>query len=143
MKPRTYPINRRRMPSRPPNVVTALRRKYAELKGRNDTEAMAHVAATLLLFDPACDVASIDAVRPYRPDRRRWSRTVLDIMRRSNRPLKARELARMVMQAQGVDPDDEKRLVSISCGLQAVLGRLADQGLVEITGKPRRWALAR
>jgi hypothetical protein len=48
----------------------------------------------------------------------------------------------MVMTARGVDPADHARMLSISCGLQAVLGRLADEGLVAVTGKPRRWAIA-
>ncbi len=136
------PTSRRRLPGRAPYVVTALRRKYAELKGRSDAEGMAHVGATLVMFSPGEDLAKIAAVRPYKADRERWSRTALSIMRDDRTPLRARELARKVMAAQGVDTSDTKRLVTIACSLQITLGRLAEQGLVEISGKPRRWALA-
>lgn len=136
------PTSRRRLPGRAPYVVSALRRKYAELKGREDAEAMAHVGATLRLFSPAEDLAAIPAVRPYKAERERWSRTALSILRTAEKPLRARELARLVMVAHGVDPTDQARLVSISCGLQAVLRRLADQGVMAVSGKPRRWALA-
>lgn len=136
------PTSSRRLPGRAPYVVTALRRKYAELKGRSDAGAMAHVGATLLLFSPGEDLTSIRAVRPYKADRERWSRTALAIMRADHTPLRARELARKVMVVQGVDLSDTKRLVTIACSLQLTLGRLAAQGLVEIAGKPRRWALA-
>jgi hypothetical protein len=94
------------------------------------------------MFSPGEDLAKIAAVRPYKADRERWSRTALSIMRDDRTPLRARELARKVMAAQGVDTSDTKRLVTIACSLQITLGRLAEQGLVEISGKPRRWALA-
>jgi len=55
--------------------------------------------------------------------------------------LKAFELARLVMSAQGVAPD-RRTLFSIGYSLQAVLARLERQGLVKITGKPRRWSIA-
>jgi hypothetical protein len=34
-------------------------------------------------------------------------------------------------------------MVSIECSMQAVLLRLAQRGLVVVSGKPRRWAIAR
>jgi hypothetical protein len=63
------------------------------------------------------------------------------MLKAADRPLRARELARLVMMDRGVPLDDHKRLLSISCGLQAVLGRLAEKGLVSVAGKPRRWAI--
>ncbi|HEY8004165.1 MAG TPA: hypothetical protein VIE16_08055 [Phenylobacterium sp.] len=131
-------------------VIRALREKYGKLKGllaaspgsNQLASDLAHVGAVLAMFDPDADLDAVPVIRPYKPSRERWSRTALRILRTADRPLRARELARMVMVAQGVDPSDQRRLVSISCGLQAVLGRLADQGLVVTTSKPRRWAVA-
>lgn len=142
MKEAPRPTSRRRLPGRPPYVVSALRRKYAELKGMGDSEGLAHVGATLRIFSPGEDLDAIPAVRPYRADGERWSRTALAILRTADKPLRARELTRLVMQVHGVDPDDQRRLFTISCSFQAVLGRLADRGFVVTTGKPRRWALA-
>ena len=132
-------------------VINALRLKYGRLKGLLAANAgsnqlasdLAHVGAVLLMFDPGADLDAIPVRRPYKPHRERWSWTALRILRTADRPLRARELARMVMVAQGVDPTDHGRLVSISCGLQGVLGRLAAQGLVYTVGKPRRWAVTR
>ena len=141
--PYIYPTSRRRLPGRVPYVVSALRRKYAELKGRDDTEAMAHVGATLLLFDPAADLASIPAVRPYKPARGRWSRYALDILRTANEPMRPTDLAVRVMAMQGFDPADYKLRRGIMIDLVVVLSRLAEQGVVVASGKPRRWAAAR
>lgn len=131
-------------------VINALRLKYARLKGQlalapgsnQVVTDMAHVGAVLDMFDPALDLDAIPMRRPYKAQRERWSRTALRILRTSDKPLRARELARLVMTAHGVPLDDHKRLLSISCGMQAVLGRLQAQGLVVTTGKPRRWAVA-
>jgi hypothetical protein len=131
-------------------VINALKRRYGLAKGQlaanpGSNQAavdLAHLAAVLVMFDPELDLASIPTVRPYKAQRERWSRTALRILRTSDRPLRARELARMVMTAHHVPLEDHKRLLSISCGLQAVLGRLQAHGLVYTVGKPRRWAVA-
>lgn len=94
-------------------VATALKRKYGELKGRDaylfaDHAAiradMAHVGAVLAMFDPGADLAAIPARRPKKPNGGRWTRTALGILKRANRPLKAYELARLVMSELGVPP---------------------------------------
>ena len=136
------PTSRRRMPGRPPYVVSALRRKYAELAGLGDTDAVGHVGATLLLFDPSADLASIPAVRPYKPARGQWSRHALDILRTANEPMKAGELAVRVIAMQGLDPDDLALRRRVIIDLVIVLSRLTDQGIVVASGKPRRWAVA-
>jgi len=131
-------------------VINALSLKYARLKGQQAlapgsnqvAEDLAHVGAVLAMFDPTLDLDAIAPRRVYKLNRERWSRTALRILRTADRPLRARELARMVMTAHRVPLDDHKRLLSISCGLQAVLGRLKAQGLVYTVGKPRRWAVA-
>jgi hypothetical protein len=132
-------------------VINALSLKYARLKGQlalapgsnQVVTDMAHVGAVLRMFDPTLDLDAIPARRPYKPRRESWMGTALSILRRSDRPLQARELARMVMRAKGIPLDDHRRLLSISCGVQNVLGRLKAQGLVYSVGKPRRWAVVR
>jgi len=132
-------------------VATALKRKYGELKGRDaylfaDHAAiradMAHVGAVLAMFDPGADLAAIPARRPKKPNGGRWTRTALGILKRANRPLKAYELARLVMSELGVPPD-RATLFSIGCALQSSLARLEARGLVRSVGKPRRWAVLR
>jgi hypothetical protein len=137
------PTSRRRLPGRPPYVVTALRRKYAELKGVGDTEGMAHVGATLILFDPSADLAAIPAVRPYTPVRGHWGRCALDILRTANEPMTPTDLAARVMVQQGFDPSDYQMRRGIMIDLVVVLTRLSKDGLVVASGKPRRWAVAR
>ena len=138
-----YKLNRRRLPGRAPYVVTALRRKYAELRGTGDAEAMAHVGATLLLFDPSADLANIPAIRPYKPARGHWSRDALDILRTANEPMRPTDLAARVMAKQGLDPSDEKLRRGIMIDLVVVLTRLAEQGFVVASGRPRRWCVTR
>jgi hypothetical protein len=124
-------------------VVTALRRKYAELLGLGDGETIAHVGKTLLLFHPDEDLAAIAPIRPYKPDRERWTPTVLRVLMREARPMTGRELAYRVMEAHALDPQDFRRLKSIECGLHIVLGRMEGSGVVRVgQGRPKRWALA-
>ncbi len=84
------PTSTRRLPGRTPFVVSALRRKYAEVKGRGDAEAMAHVGATLLMFAPDEDLTQIGAIRPHKAVRERWTVTALGILRRANAPMTGR-----------------------------------------------------
>jgi hypothetical protein len=140
--------------ARRPNlyVILALKRRYGRCKGElaagdlfTDRERiladMGHLGAVLAMFEPDIDLAAIPTIRPYKPNRGRWSRTALSILRKADHPLKAFELARLVMVAQGVAPD-RRTLFSIGYSLQSVLARLQARGLVVATGKPRRWALA-
>ncbi len=65
-----HQTSRRSPPGREAYVVTALRRKLAELKGlaaygdTAATEAIKHVAATLLLFKRDEDVSAVPALPP-------------------------------------------------------------------------------
>lgn len=86
MASRLYPYNRRRLPGHRAYVVTALRRGYGELNGHGDAEAMAHVGATLLLFNPVEDLAAVSAIRPFKGTRERLMRTVLDTLHKAERP---------------------------------------------------------
>jgi len=129
-------------------LLFGLKRRYAQTlgairKGEDRAGDLAHLAAVILMFSPVEDLAAIRPVRPYRARTRGWSRTAIRLLRAANRPLRGRELARLVMQAHGVDPADMRTLVSIECGMQPILLRLADSGVVEATGKPRRWSVVR
>jgi hypothetical protein len=138
--------------ARRPNlyVIAALTKRYGRAKGelglltadREKVKAdMAHLGAVLAMFEPGIDLDAIPPRRPYKPARGRWNRTAMEVLRKANHPLKAFELARLVMSAQGVPPD-RATLYSIGYSLQAVLVRLERQGLVVATGKPRRWSIA-
>jgi hypothetical protein len=129
------------------HVLSALKRRYAQTLGLvrigadGAADDLAHLAVVIAMFNPNEDLSAIRAVRPYKADRERWHRSVLRILKATDRPLRARELARMVMAAHEADPSDRGRLLSISCGLQATLGRLEAQGFIQCSGKPRRWQL--
>ena len=133
------------------HVLFALKDKYARTLGAlreadgDRVRVMAdleHLAHVIRMFAPDEDLAMITPRRPYKPNRQRMTKAPLGVLRTANGPLQARELARLVMKAQDSDPCDHERMISISCGLQSVLAKMAERGDVVITGKPRRWALA-
>ena len=141
MATRLYPLNRRRLPGREAYVVTALRRKYAELKGLGDTEVMAHVGATLHLYKPGEDLDAIPAIRPYRPQRSKYMKDAFTVLRQANEPMTARAIARRVLEAHNV-PLVRRNLQRVECSLHAVLERLEGEG-VEIVGiDPKCWRTA-
>jgi hypothetical protein len=138
MATRLYPLNRRRLPGREAYIVTALRRKYAELKGQGDSDAMAHVGATLLLFKPDADLDAIPAIRPYRPQRSKYLADALTVLRQANCPMSARAIARRVLEAHGV-PLVRRNLQRVECSLHAVLERLEGEGVERVGDEPKRW----
>jgi len=133
-----------------PHVVSALRRKYAELKGELryaaplDTASLVlainQVGCVLRMFSPDEDLSKVAAVRPYVHDRRKWARTAMDILRTERRPMTARALARRVLEARGVAPTPDV-LMSVECSLHAVLARLEGRGIMRLEGEPKRWSV--
>ena len=133
-------------------LTGALKRMYAQRLGegadlladrdriRSDLE---HLGAVLRMFDPAINLGAIKSIRPRTPNRGRWNRTALKILRQASEPMRGRDLARRVMVAHGIDPNDLGVMFSIEASLQAVLLRLQRQGLIVTRGKPRRWAVTR
>jgi hypothetical protein len=104
-----------------PHVITALSRKRAELSGdieRMQRELTAAIAslekldATLLLFDPTYEIASIrpKAFRP--PDD--WSkrgemiRLILGILRKATEPLTSNDIATQLIAERALDQSDVK-----------------------------------
>jgi hypothetical protein len=133
-------------------VITGLRRKYAELKGElltlptlpfQESEdcitALRQVGVVLRMFAPNEDLTAIKPKRPYRPHRRSWSRTAVDMLRRAGTPLTARELARRIMVAEGLPMSE---VSTIECSLHATLGRMEGNGLVRAPGEPKRWSVS-
>ncbi|MFL1875215.1 hypothetical protein ACIKT0_08375 [Hansschlegelia beijingensis] len=102
-----------------PNVVLTLRRKRDEIEGailayEKRLEAarrdLAHVAATLQLFEAAADP---EAVKPYQDVHRLFRRgeivTLCKAALAERGPLDTRELSHAVMAAKGFAPDNELR----------------------------------
>ena len=96
-----------------PHVLTALRRKYAELAGElrgcharaADLEnALAQVAATIRMFRADEDVDAIFPLRPYRTLKpgsgSAWVRAALDVLRTAEEPLGAHEIALRIIAAK-------------------------------------------
>ena len=102
---------------------------------------LAHLAAVIRMFAPGEDVTAIKLIRPYRPNRSKWSRTALSILRVENGPITARALARRVLQARGV-PLVRANLQRVECSLHAVLERLEGHGVIRADGSPKRWSVS-
>lgn len=102
-----------------PHVITALSRKRAELSGdieRMQRELTAAISAlekldaTLLLFDPTYEIASIKpkAFRP--PDdwskRGEMTRLILGILRKATEPLTCNDIAMQLIAERALDQSD-------------------------------------
>jgi hypothetical protein len=139
-----------------PHVLTALRRKYAEIAGEirgchareSALESdLAVVGATILLFRADENLEAIFPVRP-RPEvgwtsGGVWARTALDILRTAGRPLTMREIAEGVMDACNIPNDDGRALKAVQCALYEPIRRRVGDVLTLHPGKPMRWSVAR
>ncbi len=131
-------------------VIKGLRRKYAEIKDRIrytsdcwDAEtltALRQVGCVLRLFNPAEDLSAIAPRRPYKGGRsKHWTRDALDVLRAANGLLSAREVARRIAGARGIE--DTATLYSIECSLHATLPKRA--GVTMVAANPKRWTVER
>src|SRR4029078_3700425 len=106
-----------------PHVITALSRKRAELsvdieRPQHQLQEMIrdleHLDRTLLLFDPAYEVASIKPKAFRTPadwsKRGEMSRVVLCILRKACEPLSTRDVAMQLIMERALDVQDEKLL---------------------------------
>lgn len=136
-----------------PHVITALNRKYAELKGhlvRHHAEAkklrksMAHVEATIRLFREDHDVSAIAPIVPNKAIRWRSKgygiRLATDVMRQAGKPLTTHELAVLTMERAGIAYDLETAR-DVAASLRQSLKRRVGNGVVVVDGFPTRWAL--
>ena len=131
------------------HVVSALRRKYAELKGQlhhypaDDPEAtmlaISQVGAVLRMFSPGLDLTAIRPKRPHTPRQGRWTRIAVCILRDERRPMTARELARQMIFEARLDP---KLVSTIECSLHVSLAALEGDGVARVCETPKRWAVA-
>lgn len=126
-------------------LIFGLKRRYAQTlgliaAGQDRTDDLAHLGAVIIMFNPAANLGAIEPIRPYRPNRVRWSRTALSILRGQNAPMTARALAKCVLTARGV-PLVRANLKRVECSLHAVLARLESNGVVRAWGSPKRWRL--
>jgi hypothetical protein len=104
-----------------PQVIGALREKRAELSGAvrqieqqlaQHRSHLAHLDATMRLFDPAIQP---DEIRPRRPHpRHAWFRPgeclrlIYDELRDATEPLPTRELVERIIKRRAIDPGDER-----------------------------------
>ena len=136
------------------HVIGALRNKHAELAGVlrqleqqlvQQRADLAHVDATMRLFDPDIRPNDIRAKQPrarnawFRPGE--CLRLIYDELREATQPVTTRELAERVMQAKAIPAADNDRRERIQKTLLGSLNR-AKQTIarVEIAGAVR-WRL--
>lgn len=142
-----------------PHVVTALSRKRAELAGDIETSqaklrqmilALEQLDATLLLFDPAYEIASIKP-KAFRPPedwskRGEMTRLILGILRKATEPLTSQDIALQLVIERALDRDDPKlqRLMTKRVGV-ALRGQ-RDKGVAASKPGPGMsvlWTLAK
>ena len=131
------------------HVVSALVDKRAELAGQivrieqqlgQFRADLIHIDATIRLFAPTLEPETIKAKVIRR--RNDWfepgevKRRVLDTLRRSDQPMAAPGLVRVVMSERGLDPADRSVFAKIQLKVGANLRQLASRGvLIRSTGK--------
>ena len=135
------------------HVITALNRKYAELKGQADRhsnearklrKSMAHVEATIRLFREDYDVSAIAPVMPNKAIRWRSNgygiRLAIQALKEADKPLTTHEVAVLVIERAGI-PYDLQTARDVGCSLRQSLKRRVGKGVVIVDGFPKRWAL--
>jgi hypothetical protein len=136
------------------HVVSALRSKYAELVGliaKHERDAKrlridaAHIEAAIRLFDSGHDVVSITGKRPKKPSR--WvkqghgTRTALEVLKRTESPLTAHEIALAAMRLRGMPIEDGVTVKAVAASLRGSLMRRIGKGVIRHDGFPKRWSL--
>ena len=136
------------------NVISALNRKYARLTGelrqlerRADKlrKDIAHIEATIRLFRSDWQKEAIAPVRSNKPSR--WGRRghglrlALDVLRKADRPMSAREITIEALASCGIDLPDSKTLTIVAGTIAGGLERRVGNGVTVIEGRPKRWQL--
>ncbi|MDP1773032.1 MAG: hypothetical protein Q8L15_12170 [Methylobacter sp.] len=130
------------------HVISALTEKRAELSGlvahhRKEmvrlSEEVKMLDATIKLFEPDYRIRSIKPKRYQKKNdffkHGEAPRTILDILRKADRPLSTNDIAKAVMSSKGISGENEKAL---QASILTTLHKQMKNGLVEITGKDRR-----
>jgi hypothetical protein len=133
-----------------PHVISALRRKRAEISGHiHDLEKriarqrgnLANLDATIKLFSPGTNPDAIPPKRAYRRSRyfahNELSRLTQDALRTSSGPLTSAEIAGAVMQAKGMPPGDAAFKEIVAVRALTMLRRLAKRGSAVKSGTSR------
>jgi hypothetical protein len=112
------------------------------------TVAIAHVEATLRLFDPdSARELALDV--PYRQTG--LKRFILDALREAREPMTVRQIAKAWMERQGI-PEDKEAVARTRLRVSAAIKKSEAQGILEHVGfTPReepgsqlkRWAVAK
>jgi hypothetical protein len=138
------------------NAIHALMHKRAELAGELKTAEsvvaartadLAHVDATLRMFDPSAKPASIrPRVKRPHPTRFRpgeFTRAVMAVVRQAEKPLTAREIGDRVGVACGLDMSTTKDAGQVVASVRAVLASPREGLACEKNGKePMVWRVA-
>jgi hypothetical protein len=138
-------------------VMTGLMQRAAVIKGEiniledklaKERLDLAHVMATIRLFDPAFEGKRIYPQRP--PSQRSLhfvqgeiTRRCRDAMRTADGPLSAEDIALKTIFEKGLDPNDEATRIDMTSRLLYALHRLVHQGKAERIGHgiKARWVL--
>jgi len=135
-------------------AVDYLVRLHADLGGRilenrkeakRLAESMCHVEHVIRLFDPAYNVTRIAARRRYKGNgifkRGTILRHALDVLRKAQGPLTAREITERMLAVRGVQAD-AKAMRSLIASVQTSLQNHEGKTVVRVgKGMPGRWTL--
>ena len=139
------------------HVTTALRTKRAEISGHiHDLDkriarmraSLMNIDAVLRLLSPGSNPDAIPPKRPYRRTRyfarNELGRIALDVMRKVQGPIAAREIALPIMQRKGLSTEDAALCATITDMLLPALRNLVKRGTVTKSGRGAsvKWALA-
>ena len=140
-----------------PHVVSALRSKRAEISGylhdlekqvRTWRTRLVHIDASIKIFSPETDPQAIPPRRTYRRSgyfqRGEFARLCLDEFRKTNGPVSTAILAKGIMMAKRLLPDDPALLAAFNEKALVFLRGLVKRGTVIKTGTSRdaRWGLS-
>jgi hypothetical protein len=138
------------------HVVSALVRKFSEIKGnlkaaekhsRALRADLVHIEAVLKLFRSDYKTAAIIATRPKRAIR--WGRrghgwrTALEILRKAEAPMSAREIGLQAARKLGVEPNGEPLRYLVTSIADSLRRGIKKGIIVQIGDHPRRWQIKR
>jgi hypothetical protein len=129
------------------HVITGLVAKRAELAGLIDhhrkeierlTQSITALDTAIKLFEPDYRIRSIKPKRYQKKNsffkNGEAGRTVLEVLRKAEKPLSTQEIAHSVMTEKCIAPEHEKPL---QASLLTTLRNYQKKGLVDMTGRDR------
>lgn len=136
-------------------AVAYLVRLHSDLGGRilenrkeakRLAESMKHVEAVIRLFDPAYDTRRISVRRRYKGNawfkRGTLLRHALDVLRKVQGPLTAREITAAMLATRGVTSASPKAMRGLIASVQTSLQNHTGKSVKRIgEGLPRRWMI--